>query len=335
MTDHESPFDPEPEDTAPGSASAGAEDGDGAARGDALPDGRGPPPSSDFSRDLDLLRRYQRDVGRHPLLDRNEERDLARRARSGDEDARRKIIEANLRLVIKIAGRYIGRGVDFSDLIGEGNIGLIRAVDGFDPELGYRFSTYATFSIRQMIERAVAEQAQAIRLPIHVARRRSRVHREITRLTRELGRGPTGEELANRLGLSRAALERLLAVPLAAVRAPGSVGSGDAPQAEVPPDSHEGEGGPVGVDPSEALDGERLHSTVLRWLADLDATTSEIVVRRFGLDGLASESLESLAVRLGSNREKVRQIQIRALESLRRILDEDGLVEAAGGDQPP
>jgi RNA polymerase nonessential primary-like sigma factor len=291
------------------------------------------PPADDFARDLDLLRRYQRDVARHPLLEREEEREIARRARAGDEEARRRIIEANLRLVIKIAGRYLGRGVDFSDLIGEGNLGLIRAVDGFDPELGYRFSTYATFSIRQMIERAVAEQAQTIRLPIHVARRRSRVHREIKHLTRELGRSPSQDELAARLGLSRPALERLLAVPLAAVRSGEAVEGGEA-DAEGPPRVGDQNEIPVGTDPSDALDGERLHIAVLRWLADLDATTSEVVVRRFGLDGLSSESLESLALRLGTNREKVRQIQIRALEGLRRILNEDGLTEAAGGDQP-
>jgi RNA polymerase nonessential primary-like sigma factor len=289
-----------------------------------------PPPADDFERDLDLLRRYQRDIARHPLLEREEEREIARRARAGDEEARRRIIEANLRLVIKIAGRYIGRGVDFSDLIGEGNLGLIRAVDGFDPELGYRFSTYATFSIRQMIERAVAEQAQAIRLPIHVARRRSRVHREIKHLTRELGRNPSQDELAARLGLSRPALERLLTVPLAVVRSGETGEAGD----ESPPQVGDEDEIPVGTDPSDTLDGERLHSAVLRWLADLDATTSEVVVRRFGLDGLSPESLESLEVRLGTNREKVRQIQIRALEGLRRILDEDGLAEAAGGDQP-
>jgi RNA polymerase nonessential primary-like sigma factor len=290
--------------------------------------------ASDFERDLDLLRRYQREIGRHVLLDRDEERDVARRARAGDAEARRRIIEANLRLVVKIAGRYIGRGVDFSDLIGEGNLGLIRAVDGFDPELGYRFSTYATFSIRQMIERAVAEQAQAIRLPIHIVRRRSRVHREITRLTRELGRTPSAEELSARLGLSRDALERLLVLPLAAVRS--SEGS-EAPSTEDDglPHVHDAGEVPVGTDPSETLDGERLHATVLRWLADLDVTTSEIVVRRFGLDGLAPESLESLATRLAINREKIRQIQIRALRSLQRTLDEDGLAEAAGGDQPP
>ncbi len=334
MIDRESPAD-DPDDDGAAPDEAFLEEGGDGSRATAGAAERSPVGTNEFERDLDLLRRYQRDIGRHPLLDRDEERDIARRARAGDEEARRRIIEANLRLVIKIAGRYLGRGVEFSDLIGEGNLGLIRAVDGFDPELGYRFSTYATFSIRQMIERAVAEQAQAIRLPIHVARRRSRVHREITRLTRELGRGPSGEELSSRLGLSRSALERLLAVPLAAVRSAEAAEAGPRTGDDTLPHVHDGEDTPIGTDPSEALDGERLHATVLRWLADLDATTSEIVVRRFGLDGLAPESLESLAVRLGTNREKVRQTQIRALDGLRRVLNEDGLAEAAGGDQPP
>lgn len=288
--------------------------------------------AADFARDLDLLRRYQQEIGRHPLLGRDEEREIARLARAGDEEARRRIIEANLRLVIKIAGRYIGRGVDFADLIGEGNLGLIRAVDGFDPELGYRFSTYATFTIRQMIERAVAEQAQAVRLPIHVARRRSRVHREITRLTRELGRPPRGAELAERLGMSQAALERLLSVPLAVARN----GDRDFDQRlDVASDVSTSIDPQTEKDPSEALDGERLHVTVLRWLSELDGMASEIVVRRFGLDGLSPETLESLAHRLGTNREKVRQIQIKALDELRRILEEDGLSEAAQDDQFP
>jgi RNA polymerase primary sigma factor len=264
------------------------------------------------------LARYLREISRIPLLSRAEELELTRRARAGDPAAKQRLIEANLRLVVQVARRYLNRGLPLADLIEEGNLGLMRAVEKFEPERGVRFSTYATWWIRHAIVRALANQARMIRLPVHVEMMLGRYAREHQRLTQVLGRPPSPAELGQALGLSEEQVRELdeLRQPPVSLDAPVNEQGRVADLVADP-----------AADPSEAA-----LSALFRQRADLvsvldDLTENErlVVRRRFGLDGEDPETLEAIGRRLGLTRERVRQIQASALRKLRALLRARGV----------
>jgi len=264
------------------------------------------------------LAAYFGEIGRIPLLDREEEVALARRVQAGDEAAKTKLTESNLRLVVQVARRYLNRGLPLPDLIEEGNLGLLRAVEKFDPGRGTRFSTYATWWIRHFIVRALANQARMIRLPVHVELLLGRYAREQQRLTQELGRAPTVEEIAQALGTTTEQVDELEEIR----RHPVSL---DAPTGE--------EGGQLGdTIADEAADPNAFLVSLFRQRADLttvldDLAENERLVlrRRFGLEGDAPETLETIGRRLGLTRERVRQIEATGLRKLRALLKARGV----------
>jgi RNA polymerase sigma factor (sigma-70 family) len=264
------------------------------------------------------LSAYFGEIGRIPLLGREQEVALARRVRAGDEVARTKLTEANLRLVVQVARRYLNRGLPLPDLIEEGNLGLIRAVEKFDPERGTRFSTYATWWIRHFVVRALANQARMIRLPVHVEMLLGRYAKEQQRLSQQLGRAPTAEELAQALGTTTEQIDELEEIR----RHPVSL---DAPTGE--------DGGPVAETVAdESADPNRFLLSLFRERADLttvfdDLAANERLVlrRRFGLEGDAPETLETIGRRLNLTRERVRQIEAAGLRKLRGLLKARGI----------
>jgi RNA polymerase sigma factor (sigma-70 family) len=260
---------------------------------------------------------YLAEIARIPLLSREEEQELARRLRAGDQSAKRRLIEANLRLVVQVARRYFNRGLPLPDLIEEGNLGLIRAVEKFDPDRGVRFSTYATWWIRHAIARALANQARVIRLPVHVEMLLGRYAKEQRRLTQTLGRPPSAAELAQALGTTEEQveeLEELRQQPL----------SLDAPVAE------QGKlaelvADPT-ADPSVALTRLfRERADLVSILDDLAENERTVLRHRFGLEGQEPETLEAIGTRRGLTRERVRQIEASALRKLRALLRARGV----------
>jgi RNA polymerase sigma factor (sigma-70 family) len=264
------------------------------------------------------LAAYFGEIGRIPLLDREQEVALARRAQAGDEAAKTKLTESNLRLVVQVARRYLNRGLPLPDLIEEGNLGLLRAVEKFDPERGTRFSTYATWWIRHFIVRALANQARMIRLPVHVELLLGRYSREQQRLTQQLGRAPTVEEIAHAMGTTTEQIDELEEIR----RHPVSL---DAPSGE--------EGGQLGdTIADESADPNAFLVSLFRQRAELttvldDLAENERLVlrRRFGLEGDAPETLETIGRRLKLTRERVRQIEASGLRKLRALLKARGV----------
>jgi RNA polymerase nonessential primary-like sigma factor len=272
-------------------------------------------------RDLDATRIYLSEIEYSPLLTPEEEVHYARLARKGDEFGRRKMIECNLRLVVKIARRYMNRGLALLDLIEEGNLGLIRAVEKFDPERGFRFSTYATWWIRQTIERALMNQTRTIRLPIHVIKELNSYLRTARRLAQELEHEPTADEVAKELDKSPEDVKRLLNLSERATSVDLPIGKdSDRPLLDVIPDEHTPE-------PSELVQDQDVHDYVDHWLMELDEKQREVIVRRFGLHGYERATLEEVGNELGVTRERVRQIQMDALKRLRKILESRGFSE--------
>jgi RNA polymerase sigma factor (sigma-70 family) len=262
---------------------------------------------------------YLREISRIPLLTREQEAELARRARADDEAAKSRFIESNLRLVVQIARRYLNRGLPLPDLIEEGNLGLLRAVEKFEPERGLRFSTYATWWIRQAIVRALANQARTIRVPVHVGLLLARYQREQQRLMQELGRSPTREELAKALNTTVEQIEELEEVrqqqPLSLDAPVGHDEGGRL--ADFVPD-------PAG-DPSATLtELFRERADLVSVLDDLAANERTVLRRRFGLEGDSPETLEAIGRRLGLTRERVRQIESAGLRKLRALLHARG-----------
>ena len=267
---------------------------------------------------FDGTRLYLNEIGISPLLTPEEEVHFARLAQKGDPAARRRMIESNLRLVVKIARRYLNRGLPLLDLVEEGNLGLIRAVEKFDPERGFRFSTYATWWIRQTIERAIMNQTRTIRLPIHVVKEINSYLRASRELTQQLDHEPTAEEIAGLTGKPLAEVERMLGLNerIGSVDAPFGKDS-DKPLLDSLPDESSD-------DPTSMVQSDDVSSHIDEWLQQLNDKQREVVERRFGLHGYESSTLEEVAKELGVTRERVRQIQLDALRRLRRILEAQG-----------
>ncbi len=260
------------------------------------------------------LKLYLREISKTPLLTVEEEKALAERIMAGDQKARNQMIQANLRLVVKIAHDYSGYGLSLNDLISEGNIGLMNAVERFDPEKGGKLSTYGAWWIKQSIKRALANQSKTIRLPIHMVDKIARMRRIAAILNEDLGREPTDEELATELGLPR----QKIAMLKQAAQRPTSL---DAP-------IHEGEATELGEmisdesasDPLELLTDKNLQEQIGGLLSVLNDRERHIINNRFGLSGLKPMLLEDVGREFGVSRERIRQLQNSALEKMRKAL---------------
>ena len=262
----------------------------------------------------DVLTQYLGKVRGGRLLDAGEERDLSRRAHEGEESARKRLIESNLRLVISIAKKYRGRGVPFEDLIQEGNAGLIRAVEKFDPEMGNRFSTYATWWIRQAVTRAIADQARTVRLPAHVVDSLYRQRRAENALSIELGRDATEEELAERLGTRPEDARRLREVgqPISSINARIG-GTGDEDGSEVGdllPDERSG-------DDYVRVEVGQWEQALVEAVRSLPEREAKVLKMRHGLDGKETRTLREVSEVLGISQERARQVEIKALRTIR------------------
>ncbi len=268
---------------------------------------------------LDATQLYLNEIGYSPLLSADEEKYYARQARSGDESGRQRMIESNLRLVVKISRRYINRGLTLLDLIEEGNLGLIRAVEKFDPDLGFRFSTYATWWIRQTIERAIMNQTRTIRLPIHVVKELNVYLRAARELTQKLDHEPSAEEIAALLDRPVADVKRMLGLNERVISMDTPVGpDSDSSMVDLIADVRVS-------DPSQLLQDIDIKDSIAGWLEELSDKQREVVSRRFGLRGYESSTLEEVGREIGLTRERVRQIQVEALKRLRSIMETQGL----------
>jgi RNA polymerase sigma factor (sigma-70 family) len=264
---------------------------------------------------------YFGEIARIPLLTREDEVALARRVRAGDEAAKARLVEANLRLVVQVARRYLNRGLPLPDLIEEGNLGLLRAVEKFDPDRGTRFSTYAVWWIRQAIVRALANQARLIRLPVHVGLLLARYTKEQERLTQMFGRTPTTEELAAALNTTVEQIEELEEIRGQPLSLDAPMGEEATRLADLVPDES--------ADPScVAGDLLRQRADLVSALDDLAESERMVLRRRFGLAGDEPETLEAVGDRIGLTRERVRQIERAGLRKLRALLAARG-VDAA------
>lgn len=273
----------------------------------------------DYNRALDATQLYLNEIGFSPLLTPQEEVHYARLAQKGDPAGRKRMIESNLRLVVKIARRYVNRGLSLLDLIEEGNLGLIRAVEKFDPERGFRFSTYATWWIRQTIERAIMNQTRTIRLPIHVVKELNVYLRAARELTQKLDHEPSAEEIANLLEKPVDEVKRMLGLNERVTSVDVSLGpDSDKTLLDTLTDERP-------TDPCELLQDDDLSESIDQWLCELTDKQREVVVRRFGLRGHESCTLEEVGHEIGLTRERVRQIQVEALKRLREILEKNGL----------
>lgn len=268
---------------------------------------------------LDATQLYLNEIGFSPLLTPEEEVYFARLARKGEESGRKRMIESNLRLVVKIARRYVNRGLTLLDLIEEGNLGLIRAVEKFDPERGFRFSTYATWWIRQTIERAIMNQTRTIRLPIHVVKELNLYLRAARELTQKLDHEPSAEEIARMVDKPVSDVKRMLGLNERVASVDTPIGSsGEKSLLDTVAD----EGA---SDPADLLQDNNMCSCIENWLDQLSDKQQEVLSRRFGLRGYPTSTLEEVGQEIGLTRERVRQIQVEALRRLREILEKEGL----------
>lgn len=268
---------------------------------------------------LDATQLYLGEIGFSPLLTAEEEIYFARRALRGDVASRRRMIESNLRLVVKISRRYNNRGLPLLDLIEEGNLGLIRAVEKFDPEKGFRFSTYATWWIRQTIERAIMNQTRTIRLPIHIVKELNVYLRTARELTQVLDHEPTAEDIAQKLDKPVEDVSRMLRLNerIASVDTP--IG-GDSETSLLDMISDDDDNSPEYTNQDNDM-----KQSIVKWLYELNAKQREVLARRFGLLGYEPATLEDVGQEIGLTRERVRQIQVEGLRRLREILEDQGL----------
>ncbi|WP_067931074.1 RNA polymerase sigma factor RpoD [Alicyclobacillus kakegawensis] len=284
-------------------ADADAEDGEHIDLGDLTM-----PPGVKIS---DPVRMYLKEIGRVPLLSAQEEIELAKRIEEGDEEAKQRLTEANLRLVVSIAKRYVGRGMLFLDLIQEGNLGLIKAVEKFDYRKGYKFSTYATWWIRQAITRAIADQARTIRIPVHMVETINKLIRVSRQLLQELGREPTAEEIAAEMDMSPEKVREIQKIAQEPVSLETPIGEED--------DSHLGDFIPddEALAPADAAAYELLKEQLEDVLDTLTEREENVLRLRFGLDDGRTRTLEEVGKVFGVTRERIRQIEAKALRKLR------------------
>jgi RNA polymerase nonessential primary-like sigma factor len=267
---------------------------------------------------IDATSLYLKEIGRSPLLSAEEEVHYATKFHEGDESARHRMIESNLRLVVKIARFYLNRGLDFLDLIEEGNFGLMRAVEKFDPSRGFRFSTYATWWIRQTIERALMNQTRTIRLPVHVVKELNIYRRLSRKLAQSLDHTPTYEEIAQEAGKPADTVNRILELNDSVCSLDIPVGDNEKSFGDTIPDHKS-------MCPEQATGNENLIAKLNDWLDELPEKQREVVIRRFGLLNHSQETLDQVGREVGLTRERVRQIQIDALRRLNDILKKNGL----------
>ncbi|HCB2899776.1 RNA polymerase sigma factor RpoS [Proteus mirabilis] len=270
-------------------------------------------------RALDATQLYLGEIGYSPLLSAEEEVFFARRVLRGDIPSRQRMIESNLRLVVKISRRYTNRGLALLDLIEEGNLGLIRAVEKFDPEKGFRFSTYATWWIRQTIERAIMNQTRTIRLPIHIVKELNVYLRTARELAHKLDHEPSVEEIAQTLDKPVDDVSKMLRLNERISSVDTPIG-GDSDKALLDIISDENEEGPEAT-----IQNNNLKENIVKWLFELNPKQREVLARRFGLLGYEAETLEDVGREIGLTRERVRQIQVEGLRRLKDILQGQGL----------
>lgn len=267
----------------------------------------------------DATQLYLGEIGFSPLLSPEEEVYFARLAQKGEAAARARMIESNLRLVVKIARRYVNRGLALLDLIEEGNLGLIRAVEKFDPERGFRFSTYATWWIRQTIERAIMNQTRTIRLPIHVVKELNVYLRAARELAQKLDHEPTAEEIAQMLDRPIEDVKKMLGLNERITSMDTPIGKeADKSLQDIIADENN-------IDPQMLLQDDNLRENIDGWLEQLSEKQREVLARRFGLRGHEKATLEEVGRQIGLTRERVRQIQVEALRALRELMEKEGL----------
>ncbi|MEM7080153.1 MAG: RNA polymerase sigma factor RpoS [Pseudomonadota bacterium] len=266
----------------------------------------------------DATQLYLQEIGYTPLLSASEEQHYGRLARAGDAAGRKRMIESNLRLVVKISRRYLNRGLSLLDLIEEGNLGLIHAVEKFDPERGFRFSTYATWWIRQAIERAIMNQTRTIRLPVHVVKEMNYYLRAARELSQKLDHEPTAEEIAALIEKPVSEVQRMLKLSERVDSIDAVRESQDRSRLEMIAD----EGSP---DPATEVQRSDLFAKLDSLLDDLSDKHQEVLARRFGLRGYPRSTLEEVGSEIGLTRERVRQIQVEGLGRLRRSLEDHGI----------
>lgn len=272
----------------------------------------------------DSVRLYLREIGKIPLLTPEEEADLAQRIVKGDKKAKDKMVEANMRLVVSIAKRYGGRGLDFLDLIQEGNTGLLRAVDKFDPDKGFKFSTYATWWVRQAITRAIADQARTIRIPVHMVETINKVLRTTRKLTAELNREPTNEEIAAALDMEPEKIDYVMRIKQDIASLDASIGREGDDEESVLGDFVEDE---ERDSPEESAANQILKEQLSEIIATLTDREQKIIRLRFGIGGGRPHTLEEVGAEFDVTRERIRQIEAKALSKLRKNKDTKKLHE--------
>jgi RNA polymerase primary sigma factor len=272
----------------------------------------------------DSVRMYLREIGKIPLLTPEEEAKLAQKIVKGDKKAKDKMVESNMRLVVSIAKRYGGRGLDFLDLIQEGNTGLIRAVDKFDPDKGFKFSTYATWWIRQAITRAIADQARTIRIPVHMVETINRVLRTTRKLTTELNREPTNEEIAEALDMEPEKIDYVMRIKQDIASLDASISRDGDDEESVLGDFVEDE---ERDSPEESAANQILKEQLSEIIATLTDREQKIIRLRFGIGGGRPHTLEEVGAEFDVTRERIRQIEAKALAKLRKNKDTKKLHE--------
>ena len=272
----------------------------------------------------DSVRLHLREIGKIPLLSADEELALAKRVQQGDKKAKDKMAEANMRLVVSIAKRYSGRGLDFLDLIQEGHTGLLRAVEKFDPDKGFKFSTYATWWIRQAITRAIADQARTIRIPVHMVETINKLLRTQRRMTQELNREPSIEELAKELEMEPEKVEYVMKIKQDISSLDAGVGRDDGEEDTTLGEFIEDEDT---ITPEDSASNQLLKEQVQAVLSTLSDREQKIIKMRFGLDNGKSHTLEEVGQEFAVTRERIRQIEAKALAKLRKHKDAKKLYE--------